>query len=94
MDKNFAKDVLNGLTAPSKYLSSKYFYDDNGSRIFQEIMNMPEYYLTDAEFEILSLQSKQIIDALQFSEPFNIIELGAGDGIKTFKLLDYLVNNN
>lgn len=94
MDKNFAKDVRNGLTAPSKYLSSKYFYDDNGSRIFQEIMNMPEYYLTDAEFEILSLQSKQIIDALQFSEPFNIIELGAGDGIKTFKLLDYLVNNN
>ncbi len=94
MDKNFAKDVLNGLTAPDKYLSSKYFYDDNGSRIFQEIMNMPEYYLTDAEFEILSLQSKQIIEALEFSEPFNIIELGAGDGIKTFKLLDYLVNNN
>jgi len=93
MTNNFAQDVLKGLTAKSKHLSSKYFYDDNGSRIFQEIMNMPEYYLTDAEFEILSMQSKQIIDALQFSTPFNIVELGAGDGFKTFKLLEYLVNN-
>jgi dimethylhistidine N-methyltransferase len=94
MIDTFAQDVLNGLTAKNKSLSSKYFYDDNGSRIFQEIMNMPEYYLTDAEFEILAMQSKQIIDALQFSTPFNIVELGAGDGLKTFKLLEYLVNNN
>ncbi|MFD1063016.1 L-histidine N(alpha)-methyltransferase [Winogradskyella litorisediminis] len=94
MTNSFAQDVLAGLTATEKYLSSKYFYDDNGSRIFQEIMNMPEYYLTDAEFEILSMQSKQIHEALQFSEPFNIIELGAGDGFKTFKLLEYLVNKN
>lgn len=94
MRDNFAQDVLNGLTAKNKYLSSKYFYDDNGSRIFQEIMNMPEYYLTGAEFEILSMQSKQIIEALEFSGPFNIVELGAGDGFKTFKLLEYLVNNN
>ncbi len=94
MTDTFAQEVFNGLTAEKKSLSSKYFYDDNGSRIFQEIMNMPEYYLTDAEFEILSMQSKQIIDALQFSTPFNIVELGAGDGFKTFKLLEYLVNNN
>ena len=87
----FAQDVIKGLTAENKFLSSKYFYDDNGSRIFQEIMNMPDYYLTDAEFEILSLQSGKIIDALKFSGPFNIVELGAGDGFKTFKLLEYLV---
>lgn len=90
----FAQDVLNGLTAKNKSLPSKYFYDDNGSRIFQEIMNMPEYYPTNAEFEILSMQSKQIIQSLQFSGPFNIVELGAGDGFKTFKLLEYLVNND
>ncbi|WP_299338883.1 L-histidine N(alpha)-methyltransferase [uncultured Psychroserpens sp.] len=94
MNNTFAKDVIEGLSAQHKHLSSKYFYDDNGSRIFQEIMNMPEYYLTDAEFEILSLQSKQIIEALEFSTPFNIVELGAGDGLKTFKLLEYLVNHN
>ncbi|WP_179343576.1 L-histidine N(alpha)-methyltransferase [Winogradskyella ursingii] len=94
MNNTFAQDVLDGLTANNKYLSSKYFYDDNGSRIFQEIMKMPEYYLTDAEFEILSMQSKQIVEALNFSGPFNIIELGAGDGFKTFKLLEFLVSND
>jgi L-histidine N-alpha-methyltransferase len=94
MIDTFALDVLKGLTAADKTLSSKYFYDDNGSRIFQEIMNMPEYYLTNAEFEILAMQAKQIINALQFSIPFNIVELGAGDGFKTFKLLEYLVTHN
>lgn len=94
MNNTFAKDVITGLTAKHKHLPSKYFYDDNGSRIFQEIMNMPEYYLTDSEFEILSLQPKQIFEALNFSQPFNIIELGAGDGFKTFKFLEYLQNNN
>lgn len=93
MNSIFAKDVIEGLSAEQKQLSSKYFYDDNGSRIFQEIMKMPEYYLTDSEFEILSLQAKQIIEALKFSEPFNIVELGAGDGFKTFKLLEYLQKN-
>jgi len=94
MNKQFAKDVIEGLSKPQKALSSKYFYDDAGSRIFQEIMEMPEYYLTDSEFEILSLQAKQIIESVGFNQPFNIVELGAGDGFKTFKLLEYLVNNN
>jgi dimethylhistidine N-methyltransferase len=91
MTNSFEEDVLEGLSAPQKYLKSKYFYDDKGSRIFQEIMGMPEYYLTDAEFEILSLQSKKIYQALNFKGPFNIVELGPGDGFKTFKLLEYLV---
>lgn len=94
MNTTFAKDVIQGLTADKKHLSSKYFYDDNGSRIFQEIMRMPEYYLTDSEYEILSLQPKQIYEALTFSQPFNIIELGPGDGFKTFKFLEYLELNH
>ena len=94
MNTTFAKDVIEGLTAEKKHLSSKYFYDDNGSRIFQEIMRMPEYYLTDSEYEILSLQPKQIYEALTFSQPFNIIELGPGDGFKTFKFLEYLELNH
>lgn len=93
MNNAFAKDVLQGLSAEKKHLPSKYFYDINGSQIFQEIMHMPEYYLTNSEFEILSLQAKQIVDAVGFDQPFNIIELGAGDGFKTFKLLEYLVNH-
>lgn len=93
MNQTFAKDVIEGLSAPKKRLSSKYFYDDKGSKIFQEIMQMPEYYLTASEFEILSLQAQQIIEAVNFSQPFNIVELGAGDGFKTFKLLEHLVHN-
>lgn len=93
MNNTFAQDIITGLSAKDKHLSSKYFYDDIGSRIFQEIMNMPEYYLTDSEFEILSMQAKQIIETVNFDMPFNIVELGAGDGFKTFKLLEYLVSN-
>ncbi len=94
MDYTFDKDILDGLTATNKNLSSKYLYDDAGSKIFQEIMHMQSYYLTDCEFEILSLQAQQIVDKLAFNVPFNIIELGAGDGFKTFKLLEYLEKNS
>ncbi|NQY05327.1 MAG: L-histidine N(alpha)-methyltransferase [Flavobacteriaceae bacterium] len=90
MNTIFAQDIIDGLTSEEKHLSSKYFYDDTGSRIFQEIMAMPEYYLTNSEYEILSMQTSKIVDALAFNKPFNIIELGAGDGIKTFNLLEYL----
>ncbi len=87
----FAKDVLEGLSRKPKKLSSKYFYDDTGSGIFQEIMEMPEYYLTDCELEILQQQSGALHYALQYQEGFNIIELGAGDGAKTKEFLSYLV---
>lgn len=91
MEKTFAEEVDEGLSAKPKYLSSKYHYDDHGSRIFQEIMAMPEYYLTDCEFEILSMQGKDIYNALGFDGHFNIIELGAGDGLKTKELLRNLL---
>lgn len=91
---NFAKDIKTGLSAPKKYMSSMYFYNDEGSQIFQEIMEMPEYYLTNAEMEIFQTQAKDIYKALCFDEPFNIIELGAGDGKKTSQLLKYLLSLN
>lgn len=83
----FAENVLEGLSAKEKHLSSKYIYDDNGSRIFMQIMQMPEYYPTACEFEILSQQSGNILEALHFTSKFNIIEFGSGDGIKTRQLL-------
>lgn len=89
--REFAKDVIKGLKSVPKKLSSKYFYDDTGSRIFQEIMNMPEYYLTDAEFSILKYQASEITAALDFGDEFSVIELGAGDGTKTFELLECMV---
>ncbi len=87
-----AADTLKGLSSNPKYLLSKYFYDDVGSAIFQDIMNMPEYYLTDCEHEIFSSQKEEITHAIcNDTLRFNLIELGSGDGIKTKILLKYLV---
>ncbi|GAB2802169.1 L-histidine N(alpha)-methyltransferase [Rhabdobacter roseus] len=90
----FAEDVRRGLLAAQKAIPSKYFYDDAGSRLFQDIMQMPEYYLTRSEMEILSLHPAAIAAALRFSGPFTIVELGAGDGLKTKELLKYLVGQS
>ena len=86
-NKAFAEDVLKGLTDGKKHLSSRYFYDDEGSHIFQQIMEMPEYYPTNCEFEILSEQSGKILEQLKFEGKFNIVEFGSGDGVKTKQLL-------
>jgi dimethylhistidine N-methyltransferase len=85
---DFAKDTLEGLSACPKYLSSKYFYDDRGSKIFQDIMRMPEYYLTDCELEIFETHKQEILnDFLAQYSKFEMLELGAGDGLKTKILL-------
>ncbi|MGB0166507.1 MAG: L-histidine N(alpha)-methyltransferase [Luteibaculum sp.] len=84
----FAEEILRGLCAPQKYLSSKYFYDERGDKLFQKIMAAPEYYLTDAEFEIFREQGKDILAKIPFKQKdFELIELGAGDGTKTKELL-------
>jgi len=94
MEKTFAEEVAEGLSAKSKFLSSKYHYDDEGSRIFQEIMAMPEYYLTDCEMDIMKNCAVEIYEATGFKKHFNIIELGAGDGAKTKELLRNLLAIN
>lgn len=92
---DIASDTLSGLSANPKFLLSKYFYDDAGSAIFQDIMQMPQYYLTGCEFEIFSTYRKQITDALRQDVPmFDLIELGSGDGLKTKILLQFLVENS
>lgn len=91
MDINsFRKDVVRGLASDQKYLSSKYFYDEKGSRIFQEIMQLEEYYLPECETEILVQQSGQILNHIPFDE-LDVIELGAGDGTKTVVFLEKAV---
>ena len=88
----FAEDVLRGLTSTPKSLSSKYFYDDEGSRLFREIMKLPEYYLTGCEDEIFSTQTDEIFRAFaNGNHAFDLIELGAGDGTKTAILVDYFL---
>ena len=85
-------DTLKGLSSTPKYLLSKYFYDDTGSSIFQEITKMPEYYLTRSEQEIFENQKEQITDAIiSGNSRFDLLELGSGDGSKTKILLKQLV---
>ena len=87
----FAQDVMLGLNSTPKTLPSKYFYDSKGDKLFQQIMALPEYYLTRKEYEVLEGQHKQILaKILALDEPFNLVELGAGDGMKTKILLRYL----
>ncbi|HLW32951.1 MAG TPA: L-histidine N(alpha)-methyltransferase [Aequorivita sp.] len=95
LDSNFKKEVFEGLSTYPKYLSSKYFYDKKGDKLFQQIMAMPEYYLTDAEYEILSLHTAVIAEYFRGQgKGFDFIELGAGDGKKTKVLLKYLLEND
>ncbi len=91
----FEKEVFEGLTHFPKYLSSKYFYDKVGDKLFQDIMAMPEYYLTDCEFEIISENTELITELFRDQKNgLDLIELGAGDGKKTKVLLKYMAENN
>lgn len=89
----FEEDIYTGLTSYPKHLSSKYFYDKKGDKLFQDIMNLPEYYLTNCEYNILKTNTQEIADAFAGSKGFDLIELGAGDGRKTKLLLKYLTEN-
>ncbi|WP_034923494.1 L-histidine N(alpha)-methyltransferase [Gillisia sp. CAL575] len=88
----FEEDVYNGLTSYPKHLSSKYFYDKKGDKLFQDIMNLPEYYLTNCEYNILATNTQKIAEAFAGPNGFDLIELGAGDGKKTKLLLRYLID--
>ena len=87
--REFAMDVLQGLSERPKRLSSRWFYDARGSELFAAIMDVPQYYLTDCEHEILESHGADIT-ALAADGPFNLVDLGAGDGRKTMKLLRHL----
>ncbi|WP_300494551.1 L-histidine N(alpha)-methyltransferase [uncultured Methylophaga sp.] len=90
LKEQFAFDVLMGFSAPSKSLPSKYFYDAHGSRLFEQITELEEYYPTRCEFEILNKVGGEIADFIA-DDPFEIVELGAGDGRKTKVLLNQML---
>jgi len=82
----FKADVLFGLSSSPKTLSSKYFYDDKGSEIFQKITQHVDYYLTKTEHHILN-QIKHKLPQVIKAQVIDIIELGAGDGHKSDLIL-------
>jgi L-histidine N-alpha-methyltransferase len=88
-DDSFAMDVLVGLSAPRKSIPSKYFYDARGSELFRRIADLPEYYLSRCEREILTRDVELIVRRLGHA-PFNLVELGPGCCDKTRLLLEHL----
>lgn len=86
-DAALRADVLNGLTASPKTLPPKWFYDARGSELFEEITELPEYYPTRAEREILLARSGEIAAA---SGARTLVELGSGSSEKTRLLIDAL----
>jgi dimethylhistidine N-methyltransferase len=81
--EDFARDVRAGLCASPKQLHCVYFYDAEGSRLFEEICTLEEYYLTRAEHEILEAHAHAIVG----EGPLELIELGSGNAQKTRVLL-------
>jgi len=86
---SFADDVRRGLTSTPKVLYPKYLYDELGSRLFEAITALPEYYPTRCEAEILGRHAGDIAAAL--CGPLWLVELGSGDGQKTRLLIEALL---
>jgi L-histidine N-alpha-methyltransferase len=86
-----AEDVREGLSCPFKELPPKYFYDERGSRLYEQITELPEYYPTRAERAILNRRAGEIVAAADSSI---LIELGSGSASKTRCLLDAMRDAN
>jgi len=92
VENQFAQAVLEGLSKKNKCLPSWLIFDNRGSEIFKEITESPEYLPAVCEFEIFNNHIKKITDLIS-KQPFNLIELGSGDGGKTQLLIKDIIKN-
>jgi len=82
------KEIVKGLSQEQKTISPKYFYDERGSQLFDKITELPEYYLTDAELEIMQSNIHEM--AALIGKTAGLIEFGSGSSLKTRILLENL----
>jgi len=82
-------EIVAGLSLPRKMISPKYFYDERGSRLFERICELPEYYLTRTEIEIMRQYIGEMVESI--GPHVSVIEFGSGSGLKTRILLENLV---
>ena len=82
---NQHQDLIDGLNQPSKSIPSRYFYDDLGSQLFEQICSLPEYYPTRTEAKILQELASSIAKQ---TGSVSLVELGSGSSTKTRYLLD------
>jgi L-histidine N-alpha-methyltransferase len=85
-EASFAAEVDRGLAAAEKHIPCRFLYDERGSRLFEEICETPEYYVTGAEREILEARSDEISD--RYPERVTLAELGSGNSAKTRLLIE------
>ena len=81
-------EIIDGLSQPAKIISPKYFYDDAGSKLFDAICELPEYYPTRTELKIMRTNIDEI--ATIVGGHASLIEFGSGSSRKTRALLDHL----
>ena len=82
------EEIVAGLSQTPKTISPKYFYDDAGSQLFEKITELPEYYLTNAELEIMREHVDEM--AAMIGKTASLIEFGSGSSLKTRILLENL----
>ncbi len=88
----FARDIARGLSATPKQLFPKYLYDEVGSRLFEAICEIDEYYVTRAEDEILANHADEIVAVIPECE--TLIELGSGSAEKTRNIIEALLRRS
>ena len=81
-------EIVDGLSADQKQISPKYFYDERGSQLFDEITQLPEYYLTNTELGIMRDNIDEIVAMV--GKQASLIEFGSGSSLKTRVLLEHL----
>jgi L-histidine N-alpha-methyltransferase len=91
--EEFENDVMLGLSAIHKNISSKYLYDAIGSDLFNQITRHPDYYLTRCEIEIINDNKEKFSNIIK-QEPFNLVELGPGEGVKSKILIEQFLNDS
>jgi L-histidine Nalpha-methyltransferase len=82
----FRGDVLQGLSEPQKAIPARWFYDDTGSELFEDITRLAEYYPTRAEAEILSTRGQEFRELIGVGRA--VVEFGSGSSVKTPLLLE------
>ncbi len=82
------EQLVDGLSAARKSISPKYFYDERGSRLFDDITRLPEYYLTNTELGIMRDNIAEIVTMV--GKQASLIEFGSGSSLKTRILLEHL----
>ena len=86
IEKTFAEEISSSLNGDSKFITPKFFYDKNGSDLFEKICTLPEYYPTRTEIGILKRLHNELSSYLDGS--FRLVELGSGASVKTRLILD------